>query len=146
MRLLAKGKGQVVGLNRVVKLSHREVRFEQKLEGEQVSQRYTREKSAVGRRSDQSQGLEAGVCMQGARRPVGELARERRVRDKVREAIGPAHFYFSKQIFHRTYLDSTIGHYSSELQLNLASPEHLYFIWQPYSEAIERPLTLTLSW
>lgn len=70
IEVLAKGKGQVVGLNRVVKLSYREVRFEQKLEGELVSQRDTREKSAVGR-SDQSQGPEAGVCVPGARRPVG---------------------------------------------------------------------------
>lgn len=46
MRLLAKGKGQVVGLNRVIKLSHMEkVRFEQKLKGEQV--RETPERRAL---------------------------------------------------------------------------------------------------
>lgn len=87
IEVLAKGKGQVVGLNRVVKLSYREVRFEQKLEGEQVSQRDTREKSAVGRRSDQSQGPEAGVCVPGARRPVGELTREKRERETRSERL-----------------------------------------------------------
>lgn len=52
MRLLAKGKGQVIGLN-ISKLSQMgKVRFEQKLEGEEVSQRDTREKTTVGRRSN----------------------------------------------------------------------------------------------
>lgn len=37
--MLAKGKGQAVGLNRVMKLSHMEtVRFEQNLEGELVTE------------------------------------------------------------------------------------------------------------
>ena len=54
MRLLAKGKGQVTGLN-IIKLSQMgKVRCEQKLEGEEVSERDTREKTTVGRRSNQS--------------------------------------------------------------------------------------------
>lgn len=58
MRLLAKGKGQVVGLNRVIKLSHtKKARVEQKLKNEHVTQRDTKEKNTVGRRSNRSKGL-----------------------------------------------------------------------------------------